>query len=150
MHARYRVTRHLCSYERIEVSTRYHLVNLGGLLRDFEQTYASRMGTTDATPVPSTRLVQVLLTYCHDLQQVGVEDLRVSLGEGRYPWLHDELASAIAVGADSNWWTTATGNPPAVDARTFRRRPRAEQRRLWRVLFPDRPFPVRTTSPATP
>jgi hypothetical protein len=92
--------------------------------------------------VPTVRLLQVLRTYCQDLHPAGLEDLSVGLETGQYPWLRDELAAAIR-GSDRGlpWWSSAIGeptpNPPGK-----RRQVRAEQRRLWRTLFPDEPFPA--------
>ena len=96
-----------------------------------------------ATPTtPSVRLLQVLRTYCHDLHPAGLHDLRASLQAGRYPWLRDELAAAIRR-ADRGlpWWSSATGERTA-NRPGDRRRVRAEQRHLWKTLFPDDPFPA--------
>jgi hypothetical protein len=103
----------------------------------------------NVSPEPSARLIQVLLTYCHDLHQAGVEDLRASLRAGRYPWLRDELSAAILAGGTSRWWTSAVGDPLIVSGQPSRRRPRAEQRQVWRILFPGEPFPAQTEPVAT-
>jgi len=59
--------------------------------------------------------------------------------------LRDELATAIG-GPDrgSPWWSGAIGESTAHLPGT-RRHVRAEQRRLWRTLFPDQPFPRLST-----
>ncbi|HEY3504963.1 MAG TPA: hypothetical protein VGN37_19535 [Actinocatenispora sp.] len=87
---------------------------------------------------PSVRLVQILRTYCRNLAPDGVRDLRLSLVAGRYPWLHDDLTAALTTLGTSGWWAGAVGTP---DARPHRR-VLDEQRRLWRALFPDDPFPA--------
>jgi hypothetical protein len=93
-----------------------------------------------ASVEPSARLVQVLLIYCNGLQQASMEDLRASLRAGRYPWLRDELSAAILEEGTSTWWTDAVGDASIVNGQSSRRRPRAEQRHVWRILFPGEPF----------
>jgi hypothetical protein len=92
--------------------------------------------------VPTVRLLQVLRTYCRDLRPAGLQDLRAGLQAGQYPWLRNELAAAIS-SPDRGlpWWTSAIGEPtqnPPVSHRPVR----AEQRRLWKTLFPDESFPA--------
>jgi hypothetical protein len=94
----------------------------------------------DAPVAPTVRLVQVLRTYCRDLHSAGLADLRTGLRDGQYPWLHEELAAAIRAGdADASWWRDVIGTPDPAEG--TRRQVRAEQRRLWKELFPDQPFP---------
>jgi hypothetical protein len=84
----------------------------------------------------SLRLVQVLRTYCGGLQPGGLRDLRSGLRAGQYPWLHDELAAAMRQSGGS-WWATALGGAGGAGLRAVR----AEQRQVWRSLFPGEPFP---------
>jgi hypothetical protein len=52
------------------------------------------------------------------------------------------VAAAIrADGKDDSWWRSAVGrSEPAVP--DLRRPVRAEQRLLWKALFPHEPFPL--------
>lgn len=95
-----------------------------------------------APAAPSVRLLQVLATYCRDLHPTGLNDLRRGLRAGQYPWLREELAAAIRHPDQANsWWTDAIGRPTANPAGT-KREIRSAQRRLWRFLFADEPFPT--------
>ena len=95
--------------------------------------------TLGSGPTVSIRLVQVLRTYCGELHPGGLRDLRAGLEAGQYPWLREELAAAMRVPAQaSGWWAGAITGPVPGGRR---RHVRAEQRRLWRSLFPHEPFP---------
>lgn len=90
---------------------------------------------------PSLRLMQILRTYCQDLDPTGLSDLRYSVGTGHYPWLRSELAAALcAPDPSGSWWQETIGDTseaiPVAD-------PRSAQQRLWRGLFPAEPYPIR-------
>ena len=43
----------------------------------------------------SSRLIQVLRTYCYGLNRQQMGDLRVSIASGRYIWFAEEFAAAV-------------------------------------------------------
>jgi hypothetical protein len=96
--------------------------------------------TPDARP--STRLVQVLWTYCTPTRLGGLDDLRASLQAGRYPWLRDELGRAISGHAfEPAQWAVATSGAPAGQPATLGDQElERDQRRLWDALFPGQPL----------
>src|SRR5215471_10367230 len=91
----------------------------------------------------STRLVQVLRTYCYGLEGEGVSDLRDSLEAGRYPWFAEEFAAALTFRAFTpSSWAACVGeaeSPPVISEITAMRR---TQDQLWMELFPGLPSPV--------
>ncbi|MFI5952274.1 hypothetical protein [Cryptosporangium sp. NPDC051539] len=94
------------------------------------------------TSVPSVRLQQILRTYCRNLNPTGIADLRVSLADGRYRWLHDELADALAGPvATATWWQEAVSDSTVEVAAAGS--VADEQRHLWRSLFPGEAIPRR-------
>lgn len=100
------------------------------------------MDGTSGDRVPSPRLIQVLRTYCRDLNPAGMHDLRSSLATGHYSWLRHDLASAFGRTAqDAGWWIDAIGDRTTIDGSSVQRQIGSEQRKLWLFLFPDLPFP---------
>lgn len=90
-------------------------------------------GTEDRS-VPSLRLRQILRTYCWNFDPSGIADLRDSVDDGHYPWLRDDLASAMAAPAAVNgWWHESIGE--------FGGSALAAQRDLWLRLFPGQAVP---------
>ncbi|TQS41879.1 hypothetical protein [Cryptosporangium phraense] len=89
--------------------------------------------------VPSVRLQQVLRTYCRNLDPSGIADLRLSLADGRYRWLHDELATALASSVSATSWWQESVSDPTAEVRSVL----DEQRYLWRSLFPGEAVPRR-------
>ncbi|HKT04256.1 MAG TPA: hypothetical protein VJT31_32425 [Rugosimonospora sp.] len=100
--------------------------------------------TATEAPVLSTRLVQVVRTYCLGLEGRTLRDLRDSVASGRYPWLHEELRAALARDAFSpQEWERYVG--VAGDGReSVLRLMRRQQQQVWSVVFPDDGFPGRT------
>jgi hypothetical protein len=93
----------------------------------------------------SIRLIQVLRTYCYNLDARQLGDLRSSLAFGRYPWFRDELAEAIRADAfDRADWESAVGPRDKAIPHLVR----SEQRLIWAALFDDAPFPQRRRRPA--
>ncbi|TQS40679.1 hypothetical protein [Cryptosporangium phraense] len=94
--------------------------------------------------VPSLRLRQILRTYCHQLDPLGVADLRASLAAGKYPWLHDELTAALTTSSpDGAWWLESVGAAAESSPAPARLGTAAAQRYLWHTLFPAESAPVR-------
>ena len=90
----------------------------------------------------STRLIQVLRTYCHGLQRSALWDLHDSIATGHYRWLHDELHTALTQDAFTpEEWAQHVGAAPvtALGQRTMRQ----QQAQIWRILFPDDAYPGR-------
>jgi len=117
------------------------------------------MATPEAGARLSTRLVQVLRTYCGGLEGGAIRDLRDSVAAGRYPWLRDELYAALRTGAVApQQWAEYVGHlsdpgGPTMGLRLMRQ----QQRQVWSVVFPESPYPTapgiahtRRKRPATP
>ena len=101
--------------------------------------------------VPSVRLVQILRTYCQDLDPSGIEDLRASLKSGHYPWFADDFAAAVTeTGLGPEWWTDAVGDHRIVGGRQGRDPTGSAQRMLWRSLYPNAPWPGRAMTASAP
>lgn len=101
--------------------------------------------TTAEPHAASTQLIQVLRTYCLGLQGSALRDLRDSMARGHYRWLREELHAALADGVFTPGdWARYVGSTPAAEAgpRAMRR----QQEQVWSVLFPDHPFPQRSSA----
>lgn len=104
-------------------------------------TVGDQVSTAQSRAV-STRLIQVLQTYCHGLHGGALRDLRDSIANGHYRWLQDELHAALAQEAFTpELWVQYVGAIPGAE--TGRRTMRHQQHQVWRVVLPDRPFPGR-------
>ena len=85
--------------------------------------------------MPSVRLVQILSTYCHNLNRSGLADLETALRTGRYPWFAEEFAGAITAGAlTPAVWGSVTGTEPRA-GETAEQAVERELRRVWDALF---------------
>jgi hypothetical protein len=94
--------------------------------------------------VVSSRLIQILRTYCYALQPQQLNDLRAGIHSGSYSWFADEFAAAIRDRAfDRSAWEAVVG--PSDLRETFRNADlvRAEQRIIWSKVVTDRKFPAR-------
>ena len=97
--------------------------------------------------VPSSRLVQVLRTYCYGLTRAGLHDLRRALAEGRYRWLMAELTAAIeAQSFAPDVWADIIG-PVLRRAERPSQTVLLHQLRIWKTVYPRATPPVPSAGP---